>query len=75
MSTNPHKAKYWGLLFGETVKPLPKARGAADAYIAAAKAPYPHPDVVYRDHATDLWRTFYSDAELATQLEFNWDAA
>ncbi|UGT53776.1 hypothetical protein [Nocardia asteroides] len=75
MSTNRHKAKYWGLLYGETVKPLPKARCAADAYIASSKAPYPHPDVVYRHDAAEPWRTMHGDAEVATQLEFDWTPA
>ncbi|MEV0061249.1 hypothetical protein [Nocardia sp. NPDC050718] len=74
-NTNPHHAKHWGLLVGETVKPLPKVRGASDAYVAAAKARKPWPEVVYRHHPTDPWRTFYSDDEVPTQLEFDWDAA
>lgn len=74
MSTRPSTAKHWGLLFGETVKPLPKARGAADAYITASKT-RPAPDVVYRHNASDPWRTFIGSDEVPTQLEFDWNAA
>ena len=74
MTSDPADAKHWGLLVGETVHPLPKARGPADAYIAAAKDRR-DTDVVYRYNASDPWRTFIGDKESPTQLEFDWDAA
>ncbi|WP_278260602.1 hypothetical protein [Nocardia sp. AG03] len=74
MSTNPHKAKHWGLLVGETVKPLPRVRGAADAYVAAAKS-RPAAEVVYRHDSTSQWRMFSTDTEVPTQLEFDWTTA
>ncbi|MFD6272384.1 hypothetical protein [Nocardia asteroides] len=73
-NTNPHHAKHWGLLVGETVKPLPKVTGPAGAYIAAAKT-RPAPTVVYRHDNTEPWRTFNRDTEVSTQLEFDWDTA
>ncbi|MFD4441643.1 hypothetical protein ACFWPK_17885 [Nocardia sp. NPDC058519] len=72
--TGPAKAKHWGLLVGETVHPLPKARGAADAYIASGKDRR-DTEVVYRHNTTDPWLTFTRDHEVPTQLEFDWNAA
>ncbi|MFE5480791.1 hypothetical protein ACFQ9R_34180 [Nocardia sp. NPDC056541] len=74
MTTDPANAKHWGLLVGETVHPLPKARGPADAYIAAAKDRR-DTDVVCRHNTTAPWRTFIGDHEVPTQLEFDWNAA
>lgn len=68
------KAEHWGLLIGNTVHPLPKAHGVADAYIACAKHPA-RTTVVYRFTVSEVWRTYGSDNEAPTQLEFDWNAA
>lgn len=73
MRANPHNAEHFGLLIGETVHPLPNARRAADAYIAAAKRR--GTSVVHRHNTSEPWRTFSRDAEVATQLEFDWNPA
>lgn len=74
MTKGPAYAPYWGLLVGETVHPLPKARGAGDAFAAATKDPR-GPEVVYRHDTADPWLTFSRDNEVPTQLEFDWNAA
>ncbi|MEV4155844.1 hypothetical protein AB0J48_22725 [Nocardia salmonicida] len=74
MTKGPAYAPYWGLLVGETVHPLPKARGAGDAYAAAGKDRR-RPEVVYRHDTTDPWLTFSGDKEAPTQLEFDWKPA
>ncbi|MEV0541908.1 hypothetical protein [Nocardia salmonicida] len=74
MTKGPAYAPYWGLLVGETVHPLPKARVAGDAYIAAGKDSR-SPEVVYRHNTADPWLTFSSDEEAPTQLEFDWTPA
>ncbi|WP_405177736.1 hypothetical protein OG225_26185 [Nocardia sp. NBC_01377] len=72
MSTR--KAVEWGVLIGETVRPLPKAQNVTQARLMAAKpgnrGRRGHaPVVVFRDSARDMWKRYQDQAPVPTQFD------
>ncbi|MEU2126532.1 hypothetical protein [Nocardia niwae] len=67
------KQVQWGVLIGETVRPLPKAQNVSQAYLMADKPSYRprgggKPVIVYRDHEHEMWRRYNTDTPVPTQL-------
>lgn len=69
MSTR--KTVQWGVLIGEHVKPLPKARNVTDATLYAANLDISRRTksaVVYRDSEEEQWRKWIDNSPVPTQL-------
>ncbi|MBF6334238.1 hypothetical protein [Nocardia transvalensis] len=64
------KRVQWGVKIGRTIRPLPYARGAADAaiYAAALRNASTKAVVVYRNSEEGMWRSWNGEDELPTQL-------
>ncbi|MBF6169083.1 hypothetical protein IU486_30725 [Streptomyces gardneri] len=67
------KQVQWGVLIGETVRPLPKAQNVSQAYLMADKPSYRprgggEAVIVYRDHEHEMWRRYNADTPVPTQL-------
>lgn len=71
MSTSDRKPVQWGVLIGEQVKPLPKARNVTDAALYASNlnsARGSKAVVVYRDSEGEMWQRWIDQAPVPTQL-------
>lgn len=65
------KSVQWGVLIGEQVKPLPKARNVTDATLYASNlntARGSKAVVVYRHSDSETWRRWADEAPVPTQL-------
>ncbi|WP_433679979.1 hypothetical protein [Nocardia sp. CA-119907] len=65
------KPVQWGVLIGETVRSLPKARNVTDATLYASKLTTPQgakTPVVYRHSDDNMWRRWIDKAPVPTQL-------
>ncbi|WP_107659555.1 hypothetical protein [Nocardia suismassiliense] len=61
----------WGVLIGQTVRPLPKARNVTDAVLYACHLDVSKrmkTSVVYRDSDTDSWCRWIDETPVPTQL-------
>ncbi|WP_216911842.1 hypothetical protein [Nocardia noduli] len=63
----------WGVLIGETVRPLPKAENVTQALLMADKPSNRgkrgnKPVVVYRDDEHDMWKRHRDKTPVPTQL-------
>ncbi|MGY4101318.1 hypothetical protein ACW2Q0_17460 [Nocardia sp. R16R-3T] len=70
------KPVQWGVLIGEQVKPLPKARNVTDATLYASNLNTARGSkvvVVYRDSDEELWRRWIDEAPVPTQLGLDFD--
>ena len=76
-ATYSNGREFWGVLTGETVKPLPPGSTIADAYAALSRLRTRRPadTVVYRHNERDPWLTHITDRQAPTQLEFDWKPA
>ena len=71
MSTG--KTVEWGVLIGETVRPLPKAQNVSQALLMAEKPGNrgrrgSKPVVVFRDGAHDMWKRWRDNTPVPTQF-------
>ncbi|MEV2226229.1 hypothetical protein AB0E01_41190 [Nocardia vinacea] len=71
MSTR--KTVQWGVLIGETVRPLPKARNVTQALLMAEQPSNQgkrggKPVVVFRDHEHDMWKRYRDNTPVPTQF-------
>jgi hypothetical protein len=66
------KSVQWGVLIGETVRPLPNARNVTDATLYACNLTTGNRGVnaavVYRDSDTEMWRHWIDERTVPTQL-------
>ncbi|CAM4497729.1 hypothetical protein NONI108955_36170 [Nocardia ninae] len=65
------KPVQWGVLIGQMVRPLPKARNVTDAVLYACHletAKRVKSSVVYRDSDTESWRKWIDETPVPTQL-------
>ncbi|WP_405161893.1 hypothetical protein OG203_37155 [Nocardia sp. NBC_01499] len=70
MSTD-RKRVQWGVLIGQAVRPLPKARNVTDAVLYACHLKTNRrvkTIVVYRDSDTENWRKWIDETPVPTQL-------
>jgi hypothetical protein len=62
----------WGVLIGETVRALPKARNVTDATLYACNLTTGKRRVtavvVYRDSDSEMWRTWIDNTPVPTQF-------
>ncbi|MET8875583.1 hypothetical protein [Nocardia sp. NPDC004604] len=71
MTARSSRRVQWGVLIGETVRLLPKARNVTDATLYASKITTPRgtkTPVVYRHSDNDMWHRWIDDVPVPTQL-------
>ncbi|MFI6043373.1 hypothetical protein ACIA8C_17190 [Nocardia sp. NPDC051321] len=71
---NPRGQTQWGLLIGQAVRPLPKARNVTDAALYACNLKTTKrvkTAVVYRDSEAETWRKWIDETPVPTQLAFD----